>query len=149
EERAELEPLERARFETHLAPDLDREIADPAGVRRRVLVVRLEGVRERLDGRDERVLERLEVARVRERELRLMGEPAEQPQLPLAEGAALGRNGGDDAPAAPAVERQRRDREARARVEDFSACEPVLPRVRNERLRRVEQLELRAGELLA
>ena len=85
EERAELEPLERMLAEAELAADAEREIGDPARVRRGVLVVRLERVRERLDRRDEAALERLEVRRVRDRELRLVREAGEQPQLTLAE----------------------------------------------------------------
>src|SRR5438876_3346635 len=75
EEGAELEPFERVAVEAEGLADLHRHVADPARVRRRVLVVRLERVRERLDGGEERALEALEVARVRDRELRLVGDP--------------------------------------------------------------------------
>ncbi len=83
-------------------------------MRRRVLVVRLERVRERLDGRDERALETLEVARVRDRELRLVGETAEQAQLSLAE--VSGRDSRDDAADATGDD-ERRDRIRRIGVE--------------------------------
>ena len=114
QERAELEPLQRALAEAELAADAQREVGDPARVRRRVLVVRLERVRERLDGRDERPLEPFVVGRVRDRELRLVREPAEQPQLALAEVAL--RDRGDDAAAAPADD-ERRDRVRRVGVD--------------------------------
>ena len=74
---------------------------------RRVLVVCLERVRERLDRRDERLLEPFVVARVRDRELRLVREAAEQAQLALAE--VVGGKRGDDA-ADAAVHLDRRDR---------------------------------------
>ena len=56
------------------SPTFTGHVPDPAGVRRGVLVLRLERVRERLDGREERSLERLERERVRERHLRLAGD---------------------------------------------------------------------------
>ena len=108
QERAELEPLQRRLVEGKLAADAEREIGDPARVRRRVLVVRLERVRERFDGRDERVLQAFEAARVRDREARLVREAAEQPQLALAEHAVVGEHGDDEAGARPHVERRER-----------------------------------------
>src|SRR5206468_4717968 len=59
EERAELEALERGRLEPDLGTYLQRQIGYPARVGRRVLVVRLERVREGLHGREERPLEGL------------------------------------------------------------------------------------------
>src|SRR4051794_22777327 len=118
EERAEFEPFQRARVETDLLADLEREVRDPARMRRRVLVVRLECVRQRLDRGEERVLEAREVARVRDRELRLVRETGEKPQLALAECLLGGaRNARDDAAATVAVERERRHGE-RCRLED-------------------------------
>ena len=76
---------------------------------RRVLVVRLERVRERLDGREERALEALVARGALERELRLLGEPAEEVELAIAVGLGLGHGRGDDAPAP--VDREGRDRE--------------------------------------
>ena len=58
-QRAELEPLQLVRLEPELRADAEREVGDPARVCRRVLVVGLERVRERLDGREERALEGL------------------------------------------------------------------------------------------
>ena len=54
-----------------------------------VLVVRLERVRERLDGGDERPLEPFVARGVRDRELRLVRDAAEQRELALAEVAPL------------------------------------------------------------
>ena len=85
QERAELEPLQRAVVEADLAADTERKVSNPAGVRRRVLVVRLECVRERLHRRDKAALESLVVRRVRDGEARLMRETAEEPELALAE----------------------------------------------------------------
>ena len=67
------------RVQAERASDVEGHVRDPAGVRRRVLVVRLEGVRERLDRREERVLEALEAASVGDRELGLVGDAREQP----------------------------------------------------------------------
>ena len=85
QQRAELEPLQRRVVQPQLGADAEREIGDPARVLRRVLVVRLERVRKRLDGGDERPLEPLVAARVRDRQLRLVRDAAEQTQLALAE----------------------------------------------------------------
>src|SRR3954470_23464035 len=82
QERAELEPLQLRLVEPELAADAQRQIGDPTRVRRRVLVVGLERVRERLDRRDERTLEAFEVARVRDRKVRLSRETAEESALP-------------------------------------------------------------------
>jgi hypothetical protein len=60
EERAELEALQLGRLEAELLADPQGEVRDPAGVGGRVLVLRLEGIRERLHGREEGPLERLE-----------------------------------------------------------------------------------------
>src|SRR5439155_8073025 len=68
EERAQLESLQRPAVETEALADPERQVCDPARVRRRVLVIRLERIRKRLDGRDEGLLETLEVAGVRERQ---------------------------------------------------------------------------------
>ena len=73
--------LSRAPLEAELAADLDRHVADPARVRRRVRVLRLERVRERLDRREERPLERREAPRVRDREPCLARDPGEQLEL--------------------------------------------------------------------
>ena len=95
EQRSELEPLQRGVVETQLGADAEREIRDPARMLRRVLVVRLERVRKRLDRGHERALEPFVAAGVRDRELRLVGDAAEQPQLALAElvGVDLGEDG--------------------------------------------------------
>ena len=84
-QRAELETLECALVEAELPADAQREIRDPAGMGGRVLVVRLERVGERLDGGDERPLEALVARGVGDRELRLLGEAAEQRELALPE----------------------------------------------------------------
>ena len=81
---------------------------------RRVLVVRLERVRERLDGRDERLLEPFVVARVRNRQLRLVRETSEEPQLALPE--APGGKCRDDA-ADAVVDLQWRERVRRVGIE--------------------------------
>src|SRR5439155_9613688 len=104
----------------------------PASVRGRVLVLGLERVGERLDRGEERALETLEVARVRERQARLVREAAEQPQLAVAE--LLVADGRDDAAAARALDRQRREGEhgivrTRRRVDAL-----VLVRAEDERL---------------
>ena len=74
EQRAELEPLERALAETRFLPHPQGEVGDPARVGRRVLVVRLERVRKRLDRRHEAPLEALVVRGVRDRKLGLVRE---------------------------------------------------------------------------
>src|SRR6202008_39954 len=85
EKRAELQTLQAQLVEAELAADTQREVGDPAGVGRRVLVVRLDCVRKRLDGGDEGALETLVARGVRDRELRLLRDAAEQPQLALSE----------------------------------------------------------------
>src|SRR5204862_1612136 len=85
EERAELELLQRLRIEAQRRAHLQGGIRNPARVGRGVFVVRLEGVRERLDRRDEGRLEVLESAGVRDRELCLVSEPREKSQLVLIE----------------------------------------------------------------
>ena len=85
QEGAELEPLERTLVELERAADTQREIRDPARMRRRVLVVRLQRVGERLDGRNETPFEPFVVVGVRDREPGLVREAAEHAQLPLAE----------------------------------------------------------------
>src|SRR5439155_8694755 len=84
QQRAELESLECGVVEPETAADAKREVGVAPRVRRGVLLVRLERVRERLDGRDERALEPFVVARVRDRELGLVRETAEEAQLLLA-----------------------------------------------------------------
>src|SRR5204862_7329435 len=108
QQSTELEPLQRALAEAELAADKQREIRDPARMGRRVLVVRLERIRKGLDGRDEAPLEAFVARRVRNRELRLMREPAEEAKLTLAEVAF--RELRDDAAAATP------DHERRARI---------------------------------
>src|SRR5437868_2654424 len=127
EERAELEPLERRRVEAEGLADLHRHVADPARVLRGVLVVRLERVRERLDGGEERALEALDGAGVRDRELRLVGDPGQQPQLAVGEVASRLGHRDDDAAEPAAVRGEGRD--------------DVLPL--DERLAAAEALELR------
>ena len=113
EEGAELEPLQRVAVETELAADAHRHVGDPARVRRRVLVSRLERVRERLDRGEECALEAREAGRVRDRELRLVCETAEQLQLAVA---VLGLGAEGDRDRAPAsLEGERRD-DVRARA---------------------------------
>ena len=107
QQRSELEALQRALVETDLPADPQGEIADPARVIRRVLVVRLERIGERLDGRDERPLETLVARRIGDRELRLLREAAEQRELALSEVLPLDKR--DEAPDA-AVDVDRRDR---------------------------------------
>ena len=109
EERAELEPLERLRIEPECSADLQRRVGDPARVRRRVLVVRLERVRQRLDGRDERALEVLEVVRVRDRELRLVREAGDEPERALEQIRIRVGHRRRDAAACSVLECQRRD----------------------------------------
>ena len=94
-----------SRLEPELLADLDRHVADPAGMRRRVLVLRLERVRERLDGGEERPLEALERERVRERELRLRRDAGEEVELPVAQ--ASSSSSASEREALPAVERDR------------------------------------------
>jgi hypothetical protein len=73
-------------------------------MRRGVLVVRLERVRERLDRRDERLLQALEAASVRDRELRLVRDAAEEAQLALLESLlARLRQLGRDAATRPSI----------------------------------------------
>src|SRR5918992_3391593 len=72
EEGAELEALHRLAVQAELAPDPKCRIRDPAGVGRCLVVARLEGVRERLDRREESTLESFEARGVRDRELRLV-----------------------------------------------------------------------------
>src|SRR5207302_6292226 len=105
QERAELELLERALVETELAANAQREVGDPPRVRRGVLVVRLERVREGLDGGDERALESLVVARACDRELRLVREAAEEAQLAVSVVALFGERRDDEGTAAFDVER--------------------------------------------
>jgi hypothetical protein len=109
EESAQLQPLELFLIETQLDADPESEIGDPPGVRRRVLVVGLEGVGERLDRGDERSLERLVAPGALEGELRLLCETAEQLELTVRE-HALGRDRGSDDSPAP-VDAERGDRE--------------------------------------
>jgi hypothetical protein len=85
EERSELEPLQRLAVEPQLAADEQRHVGDPARVRRRVLVARLQCVRQGLDRRDERALEALIVLGALDRELGLLREPGEQGELPVVE----------------------------------------------------------------
>ena len=111
QESAELEALQRALVEAEFPADPQREIRDPARVGRRVLVVRLERVGERLDGGDERPLETLVTRGVRDRELRLLCETAEQGELALSEVVPLHER---DEAAHAAVDGERRDRVAAA-----------------------------------
>src|SRR4029077_18766349 len=104
---AELEPPEAALVEIELVADAQRKIGTPACVHRRVLVIRLERIRKGLDGRHECLLETLVVARIGDRELRLVREAAEQAELTLTEVAF--RQSGDDA-ADLAADAERRDR---------------------------------------
>ena len=67
-----------AASEPELLADVHGHVPDPARVRGGVLVLRLERVGERLDGREERALEALEGARVGERKLRLSCDAGEQ-----------------------------------------------------------------------
>ncbi len=90
EERTELEPLHRLAVELQLTADEQRDVGDPAGMRRGVLVVRLERVRERRHRRDERALERCEVLGALDRELRLVSEAARSRGVPVVE-RAVGR----------------------------------------------------------
>ncbi len=85
EERSELDPLQRSALEPELLADFHGHVPDPARVGRRVLVLRLERVGERLDGREEGALEALEGESVRESHLRLAGDPGEQLELALVE----------------------------------------------------------------
>ena len=107
EERGELEPLEPVAVEAQLAADEQRHVGDPACVRGRVRVVRLECVRERRDGRHERALEALVVLGALDRELRLVRETCEQTQLAVVEPAVADRRGERRHPVA--LEPQRRD----------------------------------------
>ena len=100
EERAELEALQLVRLEPELLADLQREVGDPACVRRGVLVVGLERVRERLDGGEERALQRLVARRRLEGEPRLSRDAREQLELAILGCRAHRDGGGDDAPAA-------------------------------------------------
>ena len=112
EERAELQALQRLRVEAERCSHLERGVRDPTCVRRGVLVLGLERVGERFHGRDERRLEALEAARVRDRELRLVREPGEQPCPVFVESRRLSRRDlGDDEAEAPAVESDRRKSE--------------------------------------
>src|SRR4051794_40440169 len=99
------------RVEAELGADLERHVGDRARVRRGVLVVRLERVRQRLDGRDEGALETLEAARALERDRGLIGEAAEKAQKLVArENACPGLANGDEAiDRAVAAQRRQRD----------------------------------------
>src|SRR5207253_1435256 len=113
EERAQLDSLQRGRVEAELTADLERHVRYRARVRRGVLVVGLERVGKRLDGRDEGVLEVLEAPRPLERDRRLMGDTAEEPQEFLARMLArVGISHADDA-LQRTVRAQRREREVR------------------------------------
>ena len=121
--------------EAELGADLEREVGDPARVRRRVLVVRLERVRERLDRGEERPLERLvargafasasfvwlrearRAARARARRTRSSG----------------GDRGRDDAPAA--VDGERCDREPPSVALGHATRSPRSPRARRSTAR--------------
>ena len=103
EQRAELEPFQLSAVEAEPAADLECEVGDPARVRRRVLVVRLECVRERLDRLEKRRLQRVKARGVRQRQLRLVRDAREQPQLTVRERPFVGRRN-RDAPEPPAVQ---------------------------------------------
>ena len=111
EQRTELDALQRVAIELQLATDEDRDVADPAGVRRGVFVVRLERVRERSDRLDEGSLELVVVLRALDRELRLVRETRDELQLPaLRRAVADGRGERSDT---RALETERRDDDAR------------------------------------
>jgi len=129
--RAELEPLQRALVETELAADAQREVLDPAGVLRRVLVVRLESIGERLDRGDECPLETLVARGVGDRELRLLREAAEQPELAVPEAVPLDER---DEAAGAAVDVERRDRVPAARHGRLSDQRLVVLRLRDVRV---------------
>src|SRR5207245_3078556 len=94
--------------ETELAAYPQRHVRDPPCVRVCVLVLGLERVRERLDRGEERPLELAEGERVRDRELGLVRDAAEQLELSLA--VLVGRERLDADRPGPAVDRERRDR---------------------------------------
>ena len=108
EQRSELDALQRCGVEPELLADRDGHVADPARVRRRVLVLRLESIGERLDGGEECSLEALERERIRECELRLAGDRAQELELPIVQSVAAVERERDRAPAG--VERDRDDR---------------------------------------
>ncbi len=130
EERAELEPLQRVAVEAELLADEQRRVGDPAGVGGRVLVACLEGVRERLDRREEGALEALEAGRVRDRELGLVRQPAEEVELAAAVLDVGMSSDGDRAPAA--LDDERRD--DRRRLGEDERLEPVGERARSDPL---------------
>ena len=112
EQRTELELLQGLGVEPEARADLQRRVRDPPRVRRGVLVVRFERVREGLDRRDERRLEALEAAGVGDRELRLMRETREQAGLVLVQLVRRpGGNRDDDATEPAGVQFHGRDGE--------------------------------------
>ena len=112
EERAELEPLQLGGLEAQRLADAQRHVGDPARVRGGVLVVGLERVRQRLDGRDEGLLEALVAAGALQRDGRLVRDAAEQAQDLLDRVLAVGGRLADgDEALERTVVAQRRERE--------------------------------------
>ena len=99
EEGAQLEALELVRLQAQFLTDPEREVGDPARVRRRVLVLCLECIREGLDGCEERALERLVARRRLECESCLAGDAPEQLEIPVVVCRARPDRSRDDAPA--------------------------------------------------
>ncbi len=138
EEGTELEPLQLPWLEPELDADPEGEVRDPARVRGRVLVVRLERVRQRLDGGDECPLERLVARGALQGELRLLREAAEQIELSLP---------------VCQLRRDRRRDDAVASVDDERChCEPAV-QIRGRRSDRrvvggLEEVRLRARQPL-
>ena len=123
-------------------PDQQRHVGDPAGVRRRVGVVRLERVGQRLDGRDERALEHRVVGGALDRQLGLVREAGEQPEAALAEVALADHRRQRTDP--PALEPQRRHGEPRHALGGNAVDLRDLLGLEQERLRGLQPLLARA-----
>ncbi len=111
----QLEEVELHGVEAEGTADVEGEVDDPPRVVERVVVIRLESVRESLHRGEEGLLEVVERARVLDRELRLVGDAGEEAHRPWRE--AL-RVHGDDATDPGALEVERRDRIDRIGLED-------------------------------
>src|SRR3972149_6367688 len=118
--------------EPDLGADVQREVGDPAGVRRGVLVVRLQRVGESLDRREEGPLESLVARGALQRELGLAGGAAEQLQLAISILRRFPNAGGDGAPTP--VDDEWSDREATVPALRWSCDRCVVGAVDEERL---------------
>ena len=145
EEGSELEALELLRPEAELLTDLECEVGDPARVGRGVLVVGLEGVCERLYGREERALERLVARRRLQRQPCLARDACQELHLPILRSRPSVDGGGDHTPAP--VDRERSDREPSFGALGNRCDSRVVVRIDGERLGpREPRLEVLCGD---